>query len=123
VKGTGGVRAKLALTLLCTASFVGVLDTTIVSVALPSLQRALGFTTSGVQWVLNGYTLAFGGLLLLGGRLGDIFGRRLVLMCGLTLFAAASLGGGLALSPSALVAARVAQGTAAALLAPARCHW
>src|SRR5918998_5886827 len=78
-----GTRKRLALVLLCAASFVAVLDTTIVSVALPSMRRDLGFTTGDAQWILNGYALAFGGLLLLGGRAGDLHGRRRLFVAGL----------------------------------------
>jgi MFS family permease len=114
-----GTRKRLALVLLCAASFVAVLDTTIVSVALPSMRRDLGFTTGDAQWILNGYALAFGGLLLLGGRAGDLYGRRRLFVAGLAVFAAASLVGGLASTPWVLVAARVLQGVGGAALAPA----
>jgi len=112
-------RKRLALVLLCAASFVAVLDTTIVSVALPSMGRDLGFSTGGSQWILNGYALAFGGLLLLGGRMGDLYGRRRLFLAGLAVFAAASLVGGLAPAPWVLISARVLQGVGAAALAPA----
>ncbi len=112
-------RRRLALVLLCAASFVAVLDTTIVSVALPSMRRDLGFTTADAQWILNGYALAFGGLLLLGGRAGDLYGRRRLFVAGLAVFAAASLAGGLAPAPWVLVAARALQGVGGAALAPA----
>lgn len=92
-------RNRLALVLLCAASFQAVLDTTIVSVALPSMRRDLGFLTGGSQWILNGYALAFGGLLLLFGRMGDLYGRRRHFLAGLAVFAAASLVGGLAPTP------------------------
>jgi EmrB/QacA subfamily drug resistance transporter len=95
-----------------------VLDATIVTVALPDVQRALGFTNAGLQWVVTAYTLVFGGLLLLGGRVSDTFGRRQMLMVGMTLFTAASMAGGFAGSPGWLIGARVVQGVGGALLAP-----
>ncbi len=86
---------NVALVLLCAASFIAVVDTTIVSIALPSMRRELGFSGADAQWILNGYALAFGGLLLLLGRAGDIYGRRRLFVAGLALFATASLVGGL----------------------------
>ena len=86
----------LALTVLAIAQFMVVLDVTIVNVALPAIQTDLGFTADGLQWVVNAYTLAFGGLLLLGGRASDLLGRRRLFVVGLALFAAASLAGGFA---------------------------
>lgn len=121
-RGTDDVKASrgsAALELLCLASFMAVVDTTIVSVALPSVQRDLGFSGADGQWILNGYVLSFGGLLLACGRAADLFGRRLVFLCGLGVFAAASLFGGFAPSPGALVAARVLQGVGAAAFVPA----
>ncbi|MEU7467577.1 MFS transporter [Streptomyces sp. NPDC044984] len=94
------------------------LDTTIVNVALPHIGSGLHFGPAGLPWVLNAYTLAFGGLLLLGGRLGDTYGRRRVFETGLALFSAASLAGGIADTPGLLIAARTAQGVGAALAAP-----
>jgi MFS family permease len=88
----------LALVVIATAQLMVVLDATIVNVALPYIQRALGFSGSGLEWVVNAYTLAFGGLLLLGGRAGDLLGRRKVFIAGLLLFSAASLAGGFATS-------------------------
>ena len=88
-------RKNLALVLLCTASFIAVVDTTIVSIALPSMRRELGFSGADAQWILNGYALAFGGLLLLLGRAGDLYGRRRLFVAGLAIVAAASLVGGL----------------------------
>ena len=96
-----------------------VLDVTIVNVALPSIQDALGFSADGLQWVVNAYTLTFGGLLMLGGRMSDLLGRRRVFLAGMVLFALASLAGGLAPSAGVLVAARAVQGVGAALLSPA----
>ncbi|WP_395575049.1 MFS transporter [Streptomyces sp. BK79] len=94
------------------------LDTTIVNVALPRIGSGLHFGPAGLSWVLNAYTLAFGGLLLLGGRLGDTYGRLRVFETGLALFTAASLAGGIADTPGLLIAARTAQGVGAALAAP-----
>jgi EmrB/QacA subfamily drug resistance transporter len=113
-------KAKwLALAVLAIAQFMVVLDVTIVNVALPAIQTHLGFSADGLQWVVNAYTLAFGGLLLLGGRASDLLGRRRVFLAGLALFGAASLAGGFAGSAGALVAVRAVQGVGAALLSPA----
>ena len=109
----------LVLAVLAVAQFMVVLDVTIVNVALPAIQTDLGFSVDGLQWVVNAYTLAFGGLLLLGGRASDLLGRRRVFLAGLALFAAASLAGGLATSPEMLIAVRAVQGIGAALLSPA----
>ncbi|MFJ8201042.1 MFS transporter [Streptomyces sp. NPDC096152] len=108
-----------ALSVLAMVQLVLILDATAVNVALPSLQRDLGFTESGLAWVVNGYALTFGGLLLLGGRLADIAGRRRVFLAGLAVFTLASATAGLAADPAALVASRLAQGTGAALAGPA----
>src|SRR3954452_11216304 len=112
-------RRWLALVLLSAAQFVVVLDASIVNVALPSIQKALDFTDSNLQWVVNAYTLTFGGFLLLGGRAADLFGRRRVFLAGLALFSAASLAGGLAQSEGWLIAARAVQGLGAAIISPA----
>jgi EmrB/QacA subfamily drug resistance transporter len=113
-------RSKwLALAVLAVAQFMVVLDVTIVNVALPAIQTDLGFSADGLQWVVNGYTLAFGGLLLLGGRASDLLGRRRLFMIGLALFGAASLAGGFAPNSETLVAVRAIQGIGAALLSPA----
>jgi EmrB/QacA subfamily drug resistance transporter len=112
-------RRWLALVLLSAAQFVVVLDASIVNVALPSIGRALHFSTSNLQWVVNAYTLTFGGFLLLGGRAADLFGRRRVFMGGLVLFALASLAGGLAQSEGWLITARAVQGLGAAIVSPA----
>jgi EmrB/QacA subfamily drug resistance transporter len=113
-------RAKLyALALLATTQFVVVLDAAIVNVALPSIGKALDFSQDNLAWVVNAYTLTFGGFLLLGGRLADLLGRRRMFMYGLVLFAIASLLGGLAQSDTWLIAARAAQGLGAALVSPA----
>ena len=112
-------RRWLALVLLSTAQFVVVLDASIVNVALPSIGRALHFSTSNLPWVVNAYTLTFGGFLLLGGRAADLFGRRRVFLGGLVLFAFASLAGGLAQSEGGLITARAVQGLGAAIISPA----
>jgi EmrB/QacA subfamily drug resistance transporter len=111
-------RRWLALALLGTAFFMVILDGTIVYVALPSIDEALGFSAGGLQWVMSAYLLTFGGLLLLGGRSADLLGRRRMFMVGVALFAGASLLCGLAWADQILVAARVLQGIAAAILAP-----
>jgi len=108
----------LALALLSTAQFMVVLDFSIVNVALPSIQRDLGFSTQNLQWVISAYSLTLGGLLLLGGRLGDLYGRRFLFILGLALFSCASLAGGLAPSGFWLIGARALQGLGAALVAP-----
>ncbi|HZC40942.1 MAG TPA: MFS transporter, partial [Streptosporangiaceae bacterium] len=112
-------RLGLALLVIATAQLMVLLDATIVNVALPHMQRALGFSGSGLEWVVNSYALAFGGLMLLGGRAGDLLGRRKVFIAGLLLFAAASLAGGFATSQAWLLAARAIQGLGGALVAPA----
>jgi EmrB/QacA subfamily drug resistance transporter len=107
------------LILLCAAQFMVILDITVVNIALPSIQADLGIATEDLQWVVTAYTLAFGGLLLLGGRLADLVGRRFVFLSGLVAFTAASLAAALADSSAVLLAARVAQGVGAAMLSPA----
>src|ERR1700741_386600 len=92
--GGGSRRLGLALVVIATAQLMVVLDATIVNVALPHIQQALGFSGTGLEWVVNAYALTFGGLLLLGGRAGDIFGHRAMVIAGLALFTAASLAGG-----------------------------
>jgi EmrB/QacA subfamily drug resistance transporter len=108
-----------ALAILCAAQFMVVLDITVVNVALPSIQTDLGLATGDLQWLLTAYTLAFGGLLLLGGRAADLLGRRRVFLAGLAVFSGASLVAALAPSAGALLAARAAQGLGAAMLSPA----
>ena len=105
--------------LILVASFMVVLDFSIVNVALASIQRELGFPAAAAQWVVTGYAITFGGLLILGGRAADLFGRRRMFLAGLIAFTAASLAGGLAQDPVLLVAARAVQGAGAALVAPA----
>src|SRR5271167_3667787 len=106
------------LALLGVAQLMVVLDVTIVNIALPSAQRALHFTSDNRQWIITAYALAFGSLLLLGGKLGDLFGRKWTFIGGLTGFAVASAIGGMAQSFGMLVAARALQGAFGALLAP-----
>jgi EmrB/QacA subfamily drug resistance transporter len=113
-----GRHPGLALLVIATAQLMVVLDATIVNVALPHIQAALGFSGSGLEWVINAYALALGGLLLLGGRAGDLLGRRRMFVAGLLLFSAASLAGGLAASPAWLLAARAVQGAGGAIVAP-----
>ena len=115
---TAPTRARLGLAVILVAQLMLVLDATVVNVALPHIGSDLHFDAASLSWVLNGYTLAFGGLLLLGGRLGDVLGRRRMFRTGLTLFTLASLAGGLALTPGWLVAARAIQGAGAAMAAP-----
>jgi MFS family permease len=116
--GAANGRLGLALIVIATAQLVVVLDTTIVNVALPHIQRALGFSGTGLEWVVNAYALSFGGLLLLGGRAGDLLGRRRVFVAGLGLFSAASLAGGFATSQAWLLTARAVQGIGGAMIAP-----
>ena len=116
--GGGNRRLGLALLVIATAQLMVVLDATIVNVALPHVQRALGFSGTGLEWVVNAYAVTFGGLLLLGGRAGDILGRRRVFVFGLLLFSAASLLGGFATSQWWLLTARAVQGVGGAVIAP-----
>jgi EmrB/QacA subfamily drug resistance transporter len=109
----------LTLLLLCAIQFMDVADTSIVNVALPSIQRSLHFSQQNLQWVASGYLLTYGGFLLLGGRAADLLGRRRVLVAGLIWFAVCSLAGGAAQSQGLLVGARIAQGVGAAIMAPA----
>jgi EmrB/QacA subfamily drug resistance transporter len=113
-----GGRLGLALVVIASAQLMVVLDATIVNVALPHVQRALGFSGSGLEWVVNAYAVTFGGLLLLGGRAGDRLGRRRVFVAGLLLFSAASLLGGFATSQWWLLATRAVQGAGGAVIAP-----
>jgi MFS family permease len=112
-------RSWGALVLLAIAQFMVILDVTVVNVALPSIGGALRFARDDLQWVITAYVLFTGGLMLLGGRLGDLLGARRVFAAGLVVFTGASLLSGLAWSPAALVAARAVQGVGAALLSPA----
>ena len=113
-----GSHPGLALAVIAGAQLMVVLDATIVNIALPHIQGALHFSTTGLSWVLNAYTLTFGGLLLLGGRAGDILGRRRVFITGILLFSLASLLGGLATSSAWLLAARALQGVGGAIASP-----
>ena len=116
--GTPGLSG-LGLSLVLVASFMVVLDFSIVNVALPSIRQALGFGGDSVQWVVTAYAITFGGLLVLGGRIGDTFGRRSMFILGLSVFSAASLAAGLTGDAVLLVTARAVQGIGAALVAPA----
>jgi MFS family permease len=108
----------LALALLCASQFIVILDTSIIGVALPAIQRDLGFTPEGLSWIFNAYVIAFGGLLLLGGKLGDVFGARRMFMLGFGVLTVASLVAGLANNPVMLLTGRTLQGVGAALIAP-----
>ena len=110
----------IALAILATGQFMVVLDATIVNVALPAIQKALGFSNDAqLQWIITAYALTFGGFLMLGGRLADLFGRRRIFLSGVTVFALASLAGGLSQNPTMLISFRMIQGLGGALLAPA----
>jgi len=109
----------VVLVLICLAQFMVVLDATIVNVALPSIQDDLHLSDAGLQWIVNAYTLVFGGFLLLGGRLGDLLGRKRLFLVGLVVFTTASLLDGLAGSEGVLIGARALQGLGAALISPA----
>src|ERR1700742_1257917 len=106
---------RRALFVLCAGMLMVILDQTIVSVALPSIQRDLGFTQSGLAWVVNAYLIAFGGLLLLAGRLGDLLGRTTMFLAGLGVFTVASLLCGLGQSQEVLISARFVQGVGGAM--------
>ncbi len=109
----------VVLTLVCMAQFMVILDATVVNVALPSIKRGLSFSDTDLQWIVNGYTLTFGGFLLLGGRAGDLFGRQRIFLVGLVIFSVASLVNGLAQSPTMLIVGRAVQGFGGALISPA----
>src|SRR5690348_2524387 len=113
------VRATTVLLLVCAAQFLLQLDFSIVNVALPAIQADLGFTAAGLQWVVTGYALTYGSLLLFGGRVGDLTGHRRAIVLGLLGFAVTSLTGGLATGPAMLVGSRLLQGASAAFVAPA----
>jgi EmrB/QacA subfamily drug resistance transporter len=114
-----GRSSGSVLALTAAAQFVLQLDFSIVNVALPTVQHELHFSAAGLQWVITGYALTYGALLLVAGRIGDMIGHRRALLAGLALFAVASLAGGVAVSPAMLVAGRLVQGAGAALVAPA----
>src|SRR6266576_5816927 len=112
-------RGKLTLALLSAVAFLDFIDASIVNLALPHIRGDLHFSVQGLQWVLSGYLLTYGGFMLLGGRAGDLLGRRRVLVAGTALFAVSSLAGGFAGSAGVLVGARLAQGVGAAMMLPA----
>jgi EmrB/QacA subfamily drug resistance transporter len=114
----GATKPGVALALILTCQLMLMLDVTVMNVALPRIRDELGFTPAGLSWVMNAYTLVFGGLLLLGGRLGDLFGRRRVFLVGVGVFTVASLAGGLADSAWLLIVARIVQGLGAAAAGP-----
>jgi EmrB/QacA subfamily drug resistance transporter len=116
IPASGDSTRRIAMWLLCGASLMIILDGTIVTVALPSIQRDLGFSPGNLGWVINAYLIAFGSLLLLAGRLGDLTGRKRIFSCGLAVFTAASLMCGLSTSPALLIAARFAQGIGGAMV-------
>src|SRR5437773_8766418 len=109
----------VVLVLICLAQFMVILDATIVNVALPSIQKDLGLSEANLQWIVNAYTLVFGGFLLLGGRAGDLVGRKRLFLVGLAIFTTASLLNGLAGSSGMLIGFRALQGLGAALISPA----
>jgi EmrB/QacA subfamily drug resistance transporter len=117
--GRTATNPWVVLVLICLAQFMVVLDATIVNVALPSIQDDLHLSDAGLQWIVNAYTLVFGGFLLLGGRLGDLLGRKRLFLVGLVIFTGASLLDGLAGSEGMLIGARALQGLGAALISPA----
>src|SRR5918995_3687564 len=109
----------LVLVLICLAQFMVILDATIVNVALPSIQRDLDLGEANLQWIVNAYALVFGGFLLLGGRAGDLLGRKRLFLIGLVIFTVASLLNGLSVSSGMLIGSRALQGLGAALISPA----
>jgi MFS family permease len=112
-------RGKRVLAVLCAVAFLDFVDASITNVALPHIRTALGFSLQTLQWVPSAYLLSYGGLILLGGRLADLFGRRRILLVGTALLAVGSLVGGLAGSSGVFVGARLGQGLGAALMLPA----
>jgi EmrB/QacA subfamily drug resistance transporter len=115
----GETNPWLVLVLICSAQFMVILDATIVNVALPSIQKDIGLSEANLQWIVNAYTLVFGGFLLLGGRAGDLLGRKRLFLVGLVIFTAASLLNGLAANSGMLIGFRALQGLGAALISPA----
>src|SRR2546423_6504076 len=109
----------VVLVLICFAQFMVVLDATVVNVALPSIQTDLHMSEANLQWIVNAYTLVFGGFLLLGGRAGDLLGRKRLFLGGVIVFTAASLLDGLSTSSGMLIGARALQGLGAAFISPA----
>ena len=120
--GATSSRRWLALGLIAAAQFMVIMDTSIIGVALPKMQADLGFTAEGLSWVFNAYVVAFGGLLLLGGRLSDLFGARRIFGIGWTILAAGSLTAGLADNVTVELVGRAVQGAGSALIAPGRPH-
>jgi MFS family permease len=116
---TAGVNANAVLAIVAVAQFMVILDASIVNVALPTIQRDVGFSQQSLSWILNAYTLMFGGFLLLGGRLADRLGRRRLFIAGIALFAAASLVCGVSQSEGMLLVARGFQGLGGAMVSPA----
>ena len=114
-----GTNPWIVLVLVCIAQFMVVLDATVVNVALPSIEQSFDLSVSGLQWVVNSYTLVFGGFLLLGGRVADLVGRKRIFLIGIVVFTVASLLNGLAPSGGALIAFRALQGLGAAMISPA----
>ncbi|GAA3352270.1 hypothetical protein GCM10017744_000480 [Streptomyces antimycoticus] len=112
-------RRWRALGIICLVQVMLLLDVTVVNVALPPIQRDLDLTTTGLAWVVNGYTVTYGGVLMLGGRLGDLLGRRRLFLTGLAIFALSSASAGVAQQAGVLVASRFVQGIGAALVSPA----
>src|SRR5882757_8183342 len=112
-------NANALLLVVCLGQFMVILDVSIVNVALPSIKDSLGFSTNGLQWVLNAYTLTFAGFLLLGGRMADLYGRRRLFFIGMMVFSLTSLLGGLAQTGDQLITARAFQGVGGAMLSPA----
>jgi MFS family permease len=115
---TANPRRWTALAVIALAQFMVIMDTSIIGVALPEIQADVGFTPDSLSWVFNAYVIAFGGLLLLGGRLSDLYGARRLFSLGWVVLAAGSLAAGLADSTGVEIAARAAQGVGAALIAP-----
>ena len=116
--GTANKHLGLALVVICAAQLMVVLDSTIANIALPHIRDDLHISQGNLQWVVTGYALAFGGLLLLGGRAGDLYGRRMIFIVGLVLFAVASALGGFAQNEGMLLSSRALQGVGAALASP-----
>src|SRR5689334_4096762 len=112
-------RGRQTLLLLLAVAFLDFVDASIVNIALPSIRSDLGFSIQNLQWVLSGYLLTYGGLMLLGGRAADLLGRRRTLVTGTLVFAASSLASGVSPSDGVLIAARLVQGMGAALMIPA----
>src|SRR5882762_3434450 len=109
----------VVLVLVCLAQFMVILDATVVNVALPSIQKDLGLSEANLQWIVNAYTLVFGGFLLLGGRAGDLLGRKRLFLAGVVVFTVASLLNGLAVNSGMLIGSRALQGLGAAFISPA----